>query len=762
MKTFNFDLLLEIKEDLINRAFATAFYTSAFPTIANGTLVVSQKVPDEMKDLGNVDFEFRLLEPPTVDAINEDTARLLFNIEFSLSLMQGLHYEFDITLTITAVPTLETKQQHLMLSFKEGKIDEVVFNDKSKIPAKAIKAVDKVIAGILKTHLLDKLKDINLTPFLEKVAIPDAIEGIDAALLWNNGKAFFFKGERFIQYDVMGKKADDGFPLSINQGWSGIWDTGIDAAMVYNNDKAYFFKEEKYIRYDIATHCMDSGYPRKIADGWKNVWADGIDAAVMWNNGKAYFFKGHEYIRYDIAADRADNDYPKDIAGNWQGVWPDGIDSVVLWNNSKAYFFKGDEYIRYDVAADKADTGFPKKTGEDWEGIWYDKLPLPTKLNGFKMLNQCVFTAGLNFFDNPGGNISAVTDYTDKNDLWLGVREKAMHQIFDHVWANTATHLKRKHWGGTYNVISDNVLDYINKFDDVLLSKIPNLLTGGFLEENKVTVDYLKCDASATLSIEKPSFDMRDGNKIDIGNLKVNLHLYLRVYTQITKSTTVDTSGWFPDILTPWEDDIVSSSTTNFNLIDCNYNPSVTLSNLETELICDMTKGVLAKIRKLKVYFDLSNIDLIDDILNWLVNQLTALVLPLIPPIRLLPPVIKKNLLLKSVNISINKDLFKLNVIDYVVPKELNVQVGPDEITSNEEELTIATNLSISGMPRTVFSLPLFVANCNPRRMEVHRIDCSYVEDIDQAYRIGYYILNDSLHDGFDGCKYCLPEYHTR
>ena len=353
-------------------------------------------------------------------------------------------------------------------------------------------------------------------------------------------------------------------------------------------------------------------------------------------------------------------------------------------------------------------------------------------------------------------------DYTNNNDLWLGVREEAMHQIFDHVWENTATHLKRKHWGGTYNVISDKALDYVNKFNDVLLDKILNLVTLGFLEKSDVTVDYLKCDASATLSVEKPDFDLLADNSIKISDLKVNLHLYLRVYTQITISTTEDSSGWWPDELTFWEDDKVRTSTTSFNLIDCSYNPSVTLSDFETELICDLTKGILAKIKKLNVYFDLSDIDLIDDIFNWLVNQLTALVLPLIPPIRLLPPVIKKDIILKPVNISINKELFKINVIDYVVPKKLTVQVGPDEITINDKELTLATNLAAAELPRTVFSLPLFVANCNPKRMEVHRIDCRYVEEIDQAYRIGYYILNDSLHDGFDGCKYCLPEYHTR
>ena len=41
MKTCNFDLLIEVKEDIINRALAAAFYTSALPSIAEGTVAVT-------------------------------------------------------------------------------------------------------------------------------------------------------------------------------------------------------------------------------------------------------------------------------------------------------------------------------------------------------------------------------------------------------------------------------------------------------------------------------------------------------------------------------------------------------------------------------------------------------------------------------------------------------------------------------------------------------------------------------------------------
>jgi hypothetical protein len=760
MKTSNFDLLFEIKEDLINRALAIAFYTSAMPTIVEGTVAVSKKLPPEMKYLGDMDFRLRLKEPPTVDAIEDGAVRLLFNIEFSVTMLHGLRNEFDITASIAAVPVLSPADEHMVIDLCQGQVDKIVFDDKYKIPARTIKALDEVIKAALKSHLLDKLENFDLTPFLKPLDLPDPVEGIDAVVMWNNGKAYFFKGETYIRYDITARKVDNGYPAPISPNWHSIWPGGVDSAMVYPNGKAYFFKEGWYMRYDIAGDSVDPNYPAKIEDGWKGVWTDGIDAAVVWNNGKAYFFKGAEYIRYDIAADKADDDYPKDIARNWPGVWTDGIDSVVMWNNGKAYFFKGDEYIQYDVAADRADPGYPVKIIANWEKVWTGKLPLPVRPGGFKTIGQRVFAAGLNFFQNPLGDMVPVQDYTGGNDMWVGIPERTMHQVFDYIWANTAWHLKRRHWNETYDVLGDKARDYINTFNDIMNEAVPKLFTLGVLSED-VNIDYLKCTASATVSVDKPEFDLLPGNSIRINNLRANINIYLRVYTKITITTTVDTSGWFPDELTPWEDDITNTSSTEITLIDASFHFSEALKEVKAELICDLTKGIYGRITSLKADIDLG-IDLVSDAATWLANKIAELILKFVPPIRLLPPLIEKQIAVPAKKIVIQKDIVTIEVNDYVAPKTLTFQIEPGPVTIDDQELTAAVSLHLAELPRTVFSLPLFVANRNPKRMEVHRLECIWVDEIDQAYRVGYYILNDALHDGYDGCKYCLPEYHTR
>src|SRR5664279_3424675 len=120
-------------------------------------------------------------------------------------------------------------------------------------------------------------------------------------------KAYFIIGPNYVRYDAAADAVDAGYPKSIAGNWSGFaelgFQDGIDAAVEWPNGKVYFFKGSKYIRYDIAANRVDAGYPLDIVQTWGGFsdagFSDGIDAAINWGNGKAFFFKGNQYLRYD-------------------------------------------------------------------------------------------------------------------------------------------------------------------------------------------------------------------------------------------------------------------------------------------------------------------------------------------------------------------------------------------------------------------------------------------------------------------------------
>jgi hypothetical protein len=194
--------------------------------------------------------------------------------------------------------------------------------------------------------------------------------------IWPNGKAYFFRGSQYLRYDPANDSTDPGYPLPIAGNWPGLpadFASGIDAAVLWNNGKAYLFKGSKYVRYDVAADRMDAGYPLPIAGNWPGLGGHKIDAAIRWPNGKAYFFSGSQYLRYDVAADKVDAGYPLPIAGNWPGLpapFTSGVNAAAVWDNGKAYFFNGKTYMRYDVAADKADAGYPASIATNWPGFF--------------------------------------------------------------------------------------------------------------------------------------------------------------------------------------------------------------------------------------------------------------------------------------------------------------------------------------------------------------------------------------------------------
>jgi hypothetical protein len=167
-------------------------------------------------------------------------------------------------------------------------------------------------------------------------------DGVDAAITNRDGTSTaFFKGGTVANFDHTRSRFETDTPEPIGAAWPEFVRAGIDAAALWPittanpscsyefADRAYIFRGDQYIRYNIATGQVANGFPRPIAEGWPGMPFTSIDAVVVWqgpidNDYRAYFFKGDQYARYNLCLDRTEDGYPRHINDLWLELAPDG------------------------------------------------------------------------------------------------------------------------------------------------------------------------------------------------------------------------------------------------------------------------------------------------------------------------------------------------------------------------------------------------------------------------------------------------------
>lgn len=173
---------------------------------------------------------------------------------------------------------------------------------------------------------------------LSKWKLPRVFDlGLDACLSGRGkyeGKAYFFRDQWYVSYDWKSDRVgelrsvtkwdrDRAFPFS----------GGIDAALSGQGSfegKAYFFKGDKYARYDWKTDRFDLVNQKlsawRLGDGFNShitACLRGEEGGIR-SNPTSYFFKGDEYVKYDWTEDRGLPGYPFRILAGWPSgcaVW---------------------------------------------------------------------------------------------------------------------------------------------------------------------------------------------------------------------------------------------------------------------------------------------------------------------------------------------------------------------------------------------------------------------------------------------------------
>ena len=209
----------------------------------------------------------------------------------------------------------------------------------------------------------------------------------------------------------------------------------------------------------------------------------------------------------------------------------------------------------------------------------------------------------------------------------------------------------------------------------------------------------------------------------------------------------VDPLGPVPDECTPWDDKMEISKERHTLLV---FDLGVSITNLLIRsctgeiTIDEETKSLVCKVKELDVNlydYVAEGCDFLllpDSIKDRIMNSLREKVVDSIPPIVVSPTV------------------FDLNI--KFVPWKCNIEGRKLEITDNEA--IVGAYVKFKELQNRISPVPKYIGNFN--NMEVHRAGCDSIFDTYETHQRGYFLLQDALNDGYDGCHKCLPAFSKR
>jgi hypothetical protein len=387
---------------------------------------------------------------------------------------------------------------------------------------------------------------------------------------------------------------------------------------------------------------------------------------------------------------------------------------------------------------------------------------IPISVAAIRLVSPTVMALGINLMDYAGGNPNQLSDFALNCSLAVGISEIAMQRVFSWVW--THSHFS-KHFGkngGLYLVKDDTGLTasssgnfQVKKLDEVLgdVVAVASFITDccaraatlGFLEtEVKYKGGLFDYDFSITLKNE-PKFDLLGGNLVKLYNMAFDIYLRLAFNVTVEYKVELDTSGFIPDSWTPWDDDITLHTETQRYTI---FDKRIHIDNLELhdgqgKLEWDEdTQTLNLKITKIDLYWNFNSSDsplawIPEAIVNWVIDQLEGAIVKQIPTIAVTP-----------------KLTFDLPLIHW----PLKITGRKLEITNSEA--IVAADFAFEQLEKDAYPVAKYIVNVN--NGEIHKIGCDAVMDTYEVHQRAYHLLSDALAQGYDGCKKCLPAFHTR
>lgn len=321
---------------------------------------------------------------------------------------------------------------------------------------------------------------------------------------------------------------------------------------------------------------------------------------------------------------------------------------------------------------------------------------------------------------------------TERNDLVLAIRTKTILDIMNMWWENT-TIKKNKNFKGVENVSVKNIVAKSSDF-------LKRLLTLGIIQTES-DIESAKLSYEGNVEIKSlPELEF-DDKYILLNNLNIIVTIKAKLDANVSRKVYIDKSGFIPDNLTKFEDDILKSEENLVdNMLNIDETVNLTINKARCKVVANENGGLVLKIEKADLNLEMGDKwyhTLTEKGVNFILDFFEKTIIEKIPDITISP-----TMLLSDV---------KIFGYTYKID-DLNLEISKDE-------LIVYLDITTNELSKGAVVAPLYIVNKNSKI--IHRFDCKVVEDIDFSNRLGYYSLYEAINDGYKPCKDCLVGYEA-
>jgi hypothetical protein len=345
----------------------------------------------------------------------------------------------------------------------------------------------------------------------------------------------------------------------------------------------------------------------------------------------------------------------------------------------------------------------------------------------FGVINMTTMAAAVSFQEGFIGDPEGVKDFTNGNDLAIGLSEASLHRILDDLWPQLPEWMT-----GNAKIDVENVKELMDSLKG-LYDMPANLNTLG-LPQKRTQVDKAWVDLMVKIRPDKPNIRLVEGGKLELLDLKVRVHAQATVKAALTATITTGQNPFLSMFQTKKkevkEPEVKSAETVLYTF---ETDADVTIQNAAAVLKVDGNGQLLLEVSDIE--FEMK--------LPW---RLPKMVLDTISK--------RMKGIVKEVIPSINAT--KLLEEKLLADLPMQLELRAKEVLTGGSEAIIIANVDFKGIPGRITPVPRFIGNIDQSSRVVHRADCPGLAMVPEKDKVGYPSLYDALADGLKAADDCI------